>query len=83
MSFNFLKSFGIFGFFTLISRIFGFVRDIINARVLGANEFSDAFFIAFRLPNLFRSLFAEGAMNSAFIPIYAKKIANFSLMKPD
>lgn len=69
---SFLKNFGIFTFFTLISRIFGLIRDIINARVLGANEISDAFFVAFRLPNLFRSIFAEGAMNSAFIPIFSK-----------
>lgn len=69
---NFLKSFGIFSFFTLLSRIFGLVRDIVNARMLGANEFSDAFFAAFRLPSLFRSLFAEGAMNVAFIPIFNK-----------
>lgn len=73
---NFLRSFSVFSFFTLISRLFGFARDIINARVLGAGALSDAFFVAFRLPNLFRSLFAEGAMNSAFIPIYSKKLAN-------
>jgi putative peptidoglycan lipid II flippase len=73
---SFLRSFSIFSFFTLISRLFGFVRDVINARVLGVGYLSDAFFVAFRLPNLFRSLFAEGAMNSAFIPIYSKKIAN-------
>jgi putative peptidoglycan lipid II flippase len=54
----------------------GFARDIINARVLGAGLISDAFFVAFRLPNLFRSLFAEGAMNAAFIPIYSKKLHN-------
>lgn len=69
---SFLKNFSIFTFFTLISRIFGLIRDIINARVLGANEISDAFFVAFRLPNLFRGIFAEGAMNAAFIPIFNK-----------
>jgi putative peptidoglycan lipid II flippase len=73
---SFLKSFSTFSFFTFISRIFGFLRDVINARVLGAGMLSDAFFIAFRLPNLFRSLFAEGAMNSAFIPIYSKKLTH-------
>ena len=73
---SFLRSFSIFSFFTLISRLFGFARDVINARVLGVGHLSDAFFVAFRLPNLFRSLFAEGAMNSAFIPIYSKKLAN-------
>ena len=71
---NFLKSFSVFSSFTIISRALGFVRDIMNARVLGAGMLSDAFFVAFRLPNLFRSLFAEGAMNSAFIPIYSKKL---------
>jgi putative peptidoglycan lipid II flippase len=73
---SFLRSFSIFSFFTLISRLFGFARDVINARVLGVGHLSDAFFVAFRLPNLFRSLFAEGAMNSAFIPIYSKKLEN-------
>ena len=72
MSFNFIKSFSVFTFFTFISRFFGLIREVINARVIGANELSDAFFVAFRLPNLFRSLFAEGAMNSAFIPVYNK-----------
>ena len=56
---------------TLISRVFGFVRDILIAAVLGASLFADAFFIAFKLPNLFRRLFAEGAFAAAFVPIYA------------
>jgi putative peptidoglycan lipid II flippase len=73
---SFLKNFGIFTFFTLISRIFGMIRDVINARVLGASELSDAFFVAFRLPNLFRGIFAEGAMNSAFIPILNRNFDN-------
>ena len=79
---SFLKSFSTFSSFTFISRILGFFRDIINARVLGAGMLSDAFFIAFRLPNLFRSLFAEGAMNSAFIPIYSKKLTHNEIDTP-
>jgi len=57
-------------FFTAISRIFGFIRDILIARYLGVSMMSDVFFAAFRLPNFFRRIFAEGAFNSAFIPIF-------------
>ena len=56
--------------FTALSRIFGFTRDIILAIVLGLGPVSDAFFVAFKLPNLFRRLTAEGAMASAFVPGY-------------
>lgn len=56
----------------LVSRILGFVRDLLTASVLGANIYSDIFFIAFKLPNLFRSIFADGAFTQAFIPSYAK-----------
>ena len=56
---------------TLVSRVFGFIRDILIAAILGAGLFADAFFIAFKLPNLFRRLFAEGAFAAAFVPIYA------------
>ena len=59
------------GGFTLLSRAVGFVRDIIMASVLGRGLLSDAFVIAFRLPNHFRAIFAEGAYNAAFIPLYA------------
>ncbi len=54
---------------TFISRILGFIRDMVIARYFGASGFSDAFFAAFKIPNLFRELFAEGAMSSAFIPV--------------
>ena len=54
------KSIATFGSFTLLSRITGFIRDMVLARFLGAGLIADAFFIAFKLPNLFRSLFAEG-----------------------
>ena len=56
----------------LVSRVLGFVRDLLTASVLGANIYSDIFFIAFKLPNLFRSVFADGAFTQAFIPSYAK-----------
>ena len=60
------------GFLTLLSRIVGYVRESLVAKMLGAGALSDAFFVAFRLPNLFRSLFAEGAFNSAFIPMFSR-----------
>ena len=59
------------GGITLISRILGFVRDILVAAVLGAGPLADAFFVAFKLPNLFRRLFAEGAFSAAFVPQFA------------
>src|SRR5258708_26134723 len=60
------------GGLTLVSRITGFARDIILAAVLGAGPVADAFFVAFRLPNHFRAIFAEGAFNAAFVPSYAR-----------
>ena len=64
-------------FLTVISRISGFIRDIFIAGFLGAGIFSDIFLIAFKLPNLFRRITAEGALTSAFLPIYSKlKIQN-------
>ncbi|MDB9802542.1 murein biosynthesis integral membrane protein MurJ [Pelagibacteraceae bacterium] len=67
---NLLSSASIFSFFTFISRILGYVRDILIAIFLGTSIFADAFFVAFRLPNTFRRLFAEGTFNAAFIPSY-------------
>ena len=67
---NLLSSASIFSFFTLISRLLGYVRDILIAIFLGTSIFADAFFVAFRLPNTFRRLFAEGTFNAAFIPSY-------------
>jgi len=72
---NLIASTSTFGFFTLISRILGYVRDILIAIFLGTSLFADAFFVAFRLPNTFRRLFAEGAFNAAFIPSYASELA--------
>ncbi|WP_262692345.1 murein biosynthesis integral membrane protein MurJ [Kordiimonas aestuarii] len=60
------------GGFTLLSRVFGFVRDMLIARYLGAGMASDAFFIAFKLPNFFRRLFGEGAFTVGFVPLYAR-----------
>jgi putative peptidoglycan lipid II flippase len=57
---------------TVVSRISGFVRDTLSANIIGAGPVADAFFVALRLPNLFRSLFAEGAFSAAFVPLYAK-----------
>jgi putative peptidoglycan lipid II flippase len=59
------------GGYTLLSRVTGFARDIMLAGVLGAGPVADAFFVAFRLPNHFRAIFAEGAFNAAFVPAYA------------
>src|SRR4051812_8773541 len=59
------------GGYTLLSRVTGFARDIILAAILGAGPVADAFFVAFRLPNHFRAIFAEGAFNAAFVPAFA------------
>jgi len=72
---NLIASTSTFSFFTLISRILGYARDILIAIFLGTSLFADAFFVAFRLPNTFRRLFAEGAFNAAFIPSYASELA--------
>lgn len=59
---------------TLLSRLLGFLRDVMMASALGTGPIADAFFVAFRLPNMFRSIFAEGAFNSAFVPLFSKKL---------
>lgn len=69
MSRSLLKSSGIVGGATLLSRILGFVRDVLQATLFGAGAAMDAFFIAFRIPNLFRRMFAEGAFQQAFVPV--------------
>lgn len=69
-----LKNFTTVSFYTAISRISGFVRDIFIAKYIGAGPISDAFFIALRVPNFFRRFFAEGAFNSAFIPMFSRKL---------
>ena len=63
---------GVVGFFTLISRIAGLVRDVVVAAMFGSSAAADAFFVAFRIPNLLRSLFAEGALTIAFVPLFTE-----------
>src|SRR5438874_4462814 len=70
-----LRSVATVGSYTLVSRVFGFIRDILTAAILGAGPIADAFFVAQRLPNLFRSLFAEGAFNAAFVPLASGTLA--------
>lgn len=71
---NLFRAISTVGFFTLLSRLAGFVRDILIARFLGAGLVADAFFVALRFPNLFRSLFAEGAFSAAFVPLFAGQL---------
>ncbi|MGZ5889876.1 MAG: murein biosynthesis integral membrane protein MurJ, partial [Hyphomicrobium sp.] len=68
------RSFATVGGLTLLSRVFGFLRDILIAAILGSGLVADAFFVAFRFPNLFRRLFGEGAFNAAFVPLFARKL---------
>ena len=66
------KAAGVVGSATLLSRIFGFIRDVVIAWFFGAGLVSDAFFVAFRIPNLLRRLFAEGSLSVAFIPVFTQ-----------
>ena len=72
---NLVKSTGTFGFYTIISRLLGYLRDILIAIFLGTSFLADAFFVAFRIPNTFRRLFAEGTFNAAFVPSYTSELA--------
>ncbi len=76
---NLVKSTGTFGFYTIISRILGYLRDILIAIFLGTSFLADAFFVAFRIPNTFRRLFAEGTFNAAFVPSYSAELAKGKL----
>jgi len=67
-----IKAAGVVGSATLLSRIFGFIRDVVIAWFFGAGLASDAFFVAFRIPNLLRRLFAEGSLSVAFIPVFTE-----------
>ena len=71
-----LQNFSIVGFWTLLSRVLGFIRDILIASFLGSGPVAEAFIVAFTLPNMFRRLFAEGAFNTAFIPMLSKKLSS-------
>ena len=80
---NLIKSTTTFSFFTLISRILGYLRDVFIAIYLGSGPIADAFFVAFRIPNTFRRLFSEGTFNAAFVPSYSSEMVrgkNFSKM---
>ncbi len=72
MSKALLKSSGIVGSMTFISRILGFLRDMVCAQLFGAGAATDAFFVAFRIPNLLRRLFAEGGFSLAFVPVFSE-----------
>ncbi len=71
---NLIKSTGTFSFFTIISRLLGYLRDILIAIFLGTSFLADAFFVAFRIPNTFRRLFSEGTFNAAFVPSYTSQL---------
>ena len=71
---NIVKSTSTFSFFTVISRLLGYLRDILIAIFLGTGVLADVFFVAFRIPNTFRRLFSEGTFNSAFVPSYLSEI---------
>src|SRR5215475_16010977 len=67
-----VKAAGVIGVATFSSRILGFIRDMVLARLFGATPAADAFFVAFRIPSLLRELFAEGSMSAAFIPVFTE-----------
>src|SRR5215203_4715103 len=69
---NLLKALAAVSSMTLLSRILGFIRDTVVARAFGAGLATDAFFVAFKIPNLLRRLFAEGAFSQAFVPILSE-----------
>ena len=71
---NLIKSTGTFGFYTIISRLLGYLRDVLIAIFLGTSFIADAFFVAFRIPNTFRRLFAEVTFNAAFVPSYTSEL---------
>src|SRR5437763_2736438 len=73
---NLARSLGSVGGLTLASRVLGLARDMLFAQFVGANFASDAFAVAWRLPNMFRALFAEGAFSAAFIPMFNRKVAD-------
>ena len=72
MSKALLKSTGVVGAMTFVSRILGFVRDMVFAQLFGAGAGTDAFFVAFKIPNFMRRLFAEGAFSQAFVPVFSE-----------
>ena len=73
---NLVKAIGTIGGLTMVSRVLGFVRDMIGSRILGASHANDAFNVAFTLPNIFRRLFGEGAFASGFVPLFSRRLAS-------
>jgi putative peptidoglycan lipid II flippase len=71
---NLLKSTGTIGGLTMVSRVAGFAREMLMSRILGAGIYTDAFYVAFRLPNTFRRLFGEGAFSAGFVPLYSQRL---------
>ena len=71
---NLYKAIGSIGGLTMVSRVLGFVRDMIGSRMLGASNANDAFNLAFLLPNIFRRLFAEGAFSAGFVPLFSRRL---------
>src|SRR3954447_20335942 len=71
---NLHKSTLTIGGLTMVSRIAGFAREMLMSRILGAGVFTDAFYVAFRLPNTFRRLFGEGAFSAGFVPLYSQRL---------
>src|ERR1041385_4669949 len=72
------KAAGLIGLATLLSRILGLIRDMVQARYFGAGSAADAFFVAYRIPNMLREMFAEGTMAAAFIPVFSEYLARRS-----
>src|ERR1041384_6995187 len=70
---NLLKSMGTIGGLTMVSRVFGFAREMLMSRIMGASGAADAFLVAFRLPNTFRRLFGEGAFSAGFVPLFSQR----------
>jgi putative peptidoglycan lipid II flippase len=71
---NLWKATGTIGGLTMVSRVLGFAREMLMARVMGASAAADAFFVAFRLPNTFRRLFGEGAFSAGFVPLFSQRL---------
>ena len=70
-----VKNVGTIGGLTMVSRLFGFARDMLLSRILGAGGIADAWQLAFQLPNIFRRLFAEGAFSAAFVPLFNQRMS--------
>ena len=71
---NLVKATGTIGGLTLVSRVAGFLREMLMSRIMGASAAADAFFVAFRLPNTFRRLFGEGAFSAGFVPLFSQRL---------